>query len=109
LLSNWNVPLPTRILGTIAEEREIDTMNPVGLPSRIPDRREAILGGCGENLRRNDVPAQWGDARAALGWLATAERTRSSALETIKIAPLLDPIRDEPAFKALEQRLNFPP
>jgi len=53
--------------------------------------------------------AQWGDARAALDWLATAERTRASALSFLKVSWFLDPIRNEPEFKALEQRLNFPP
>jgi hypothetical protein len=53
--------------------------------------------------------SQWGDKRTALGWLATAERTRASALETLHTSWLLDPLRTEPQFKALEQRLNFPP
>jgi TolB-like protein len=53
--------------------------------------------------------AQWGDSRAALEWLATAERTHAAALEGLKVNWLLDPVRNEPAFKALEQRLNFPP
>jgi tetratricopeptide (TPR) repeat protein len=53
--------------------------------------------------------AQWGDNRAALDWLATAERTHASALAILKTSWLLDPVRNEPAFKALEQRLNFPP
>jgi hypothetical protein len=53
--------------------------------------------------------ANWGDTRAALDWLATAERTGASALERIKVTWLLDPVRNEPEFKALEQRLHFPP
>ena len=55
------------------------------------------------------VYAQWGDTRAALDWLATAERTRASALQNLKVRWFLDPIRNEPEFKALESRLNFPP
>jgi TolB-like protein len=53
--------------------------------------------------------AQRGDTRAALDWLATAERTHAAALEGLKVNWLLDPIRNEPEFKALEQRLKFPP
>jgi TolB-like protein len=53
--------------------------------------------------------SQWGDKRAALDWLATAERTRASALETVHVSWLVDPLRSEPEFKALEQRLDFPP
>jgi len=56
-----------------------------------------------------DLYSQWGDARSALDWLATAERTRAAALGTLKVTWLLDPIRNEPEFKALERRLNFPP
>jgi tetratricopeptide (TPR) repeat protein len=53
--------------------------------------------------------SQWGDARTALNWLGTAEKTRASALAILKVTWLLDPIRNEPEFKALERRLNFPP
>jgi TolB-like protein len=53
--------------------------------------------------------SQWGDTRAAVDWLATAERTRASALEGLRVSWLFDPIRNQPEFKALEQRLNFPP
>jgi TolB-like protein len=56
-----------------------------------------------------DLYAQWGDTRAALDWLATAERTRGAALQTLKVSWFLDPIRNEPEFKALERRLHFPP
>jgi serine/threonine-protein kinase len=56
-----------------------------------------------------DLYSQWGDTRSALDWLATAERTRAAALGTLKVAWFLDPIRNEPEFKALERRLNFPP
>ncbi|HWW29635.1 MAG TPA: TIR domain-containing protein [Steroidobacteraceae bacterium] len=56
-----------------------------------------------------DLYAQWGDTRAALDWLATAERTRAAALQFLKVSWFLDPIRNEPEFKALERRLNFPP
>jgi serine/threonine-protein kinase len=53
--------------------------------------------------------AQWGDKRAALDWLATAERTRAWPLANLKVEWLLDPVRGEPEFQALEKRLNFPP
>jgi TolB-like protein len=56
-----------------------------------------------------DLYAQWGDTRTALDWLATAERTRAAALQSLKVSWFLDPVRSEPEFKALEHRLNFPP
>jgi TolB-like protein len=52
---------------------------------------------------------QWGDTAAALTWLETAERELDGDLESLKVDPLLDPIRNTPRFKALEMRLNFPP
>jgi hypothetical protein len=44
-----------------------------------------------------------------LGWLATAERLRDPELAQIQNDRLLDPIRNEPEFKAIETRMNFPP
>ena len=55
------------------------------------------------------VYAQWGDSPAALRWLATAERTFRAGLLNLKVDWMLDPIRSEPQFAALERRLNFPP
>jgi TolB-like protein len=56
-----------------------------------------------------ELYAQWGDTAKALQWLATAERLYDPGLLNLKVSWLLDPIRNEPQFKALEQRLNFPP
>jgi hypothetical protein len=55
------------------------------------------------------VYAQWGDAAAALQWLTKAERLRSPGLQLLKVNWALDPSRNEPQFKAIEARLNFPP
>ena len=55
------------------------------------------------------IYAQWGEPRKAMNALATAERLHDTRLAGIRAAPLLDPIRNEPEFKALERRLNFPP
>jgi serine/threonine protein kinase len=55
------------------------------------------------------VYAQWGDPDAALEWLATGERLRRASLVGIKVDWMFDPIRNHPQFRALEQRLNFPP
>lgn len=55
------------------------------------------------------VYAQWGDSAAALRWLATAERTFRPSLLHLKVDWMLDPIRSEPQFAALERRLSFPP
>jgi adenylate cyclase len=55
-----------------------------------------------------DIYAQLAEPAAALRWLATAERERNPYVLLIKADVRLDPIRSEPAFKALERRLNFP-
>jgi len=54
------------------------------------------------------VHAQWGQTREALDWLATAERLRDPKLQDLKTDPMYDPLRKEPEFKGLLQRLNFP-
>jgi TolB-like protein/Flp pilus assembly protein TadD len=72
-------------------------------------RLRALGWGDARAVSYADLYAQWGDSRAALDWLATAERTRAAALQFLKVSWFLDPIRAEPEFKALERRLNFPP
>jgi hypothetical protein len=52
--------------------------------------------------------AQWGDTAKALSSLETALRTRQAALEYLKTWPLLDPLRNEPRFRAIERSLQFP-
>jgi hypothetical protein len=41
--------------------------------------------------------------------LETAFRLRDPGLETIKVDPLLDPLRNDPRFQAIEKALKFPP
>jgi TolB-like protein len=53
--------------------------------------------------------AQWGDTTEALRWLETAWRLRSPYLEQLKTEPLLDPLRKETRFRAIERELKFPP
>ena len=55
------------------------------------------------------VYAQWGDPAAALRWLATAERVSRASLLYLKVDWMFDPVRGEPQFQALEQRLNLLP
>jgi TolB-like protein/tetratricopeptide (TPR) repeat protein len=51
--------------------------------------------------------AQWGDTPQALDWLETAMRLRDGDLRQLK-SPLLDPLRKEPRFRAIERELKFP-
>ena len=54
------------------------------------------------------IYAQWGNRAKAIEWLETALRLRDSGLEFVKTEPLLDPLRKEPRFKAIERELKFP-
>jgi TolB-like protein/DNA-binding winged helix-turn-helix (wHTH) protein/Tfp pilus assembly protein PilF len=55
-----------------------------------------------------DVYAQWGDTAKALSSLDAAVRIRHVALEYLKTDPLLDPLRKERGFQAIERDLKFP-
>jgi len=54
------------------------------------------------------IYAQWGNRAQALEWLDKAMRLRDSGLVLVKTDPLLDPLRKEPHFQAIEQQLKFP-
>jgi len=54
------------------------------------------------------VYAQRGDATKALEWLETAWRLRAPSLVYVKTDFLLDPLRKEPRFQAIERALKFP-
>jgi TolB-like protein/Flp pilus assembly protein TadD len=69
---------------------------------------EKLVGDAGA-FHYAEIYAQWGNAPAALRWLAKVEQFRVSGMQFLKVDPLLDPIRDEPQFKALVARMKFPP
>ena len=54
------------------------------------------------------IYAQWGNLPKALEWLETALRLRDPGLVELKTEPLLDPLRQEPRFQAIERELKFP-
>lgn len=55
------------------------------------------------------IYAQWGDADTALSWLAKAEQRHDPSLQSLRVAHLLDPLRNYPEFHAIEDRLKLPP
>jgi tetratricopeptide (TPR) repeat protein len=55
-----------------------------------------------------EIYAQWNDVPTALSWLETAYRLRDVGLVSLKRDVLLDPLRTEPRFLAIEGRLEFP-
>ena len=56
-----------------------------------------------------EIYAHWGNTPKALEWLETALRLRDPGLAWLKVDPLLDPLRKEPRFRAIERALKFPP
>lgn len=52
--------------------------------------------------------AQWGRINQALDELETALRVRDPYLIQLKMAALVDPLRNEPRFQAIERALKFP-
>jgi TolB-like protein/Flp pilus assembly protein TadD len=54
------------------------------------------------------IYAQWGDPRKALEALGVALKLRDPGLFQLKTEPLLDPLRQEPGFKAILDELKFP-
>jgi len=53
------------------------------------------------------IYAQWGDRTKALELLEKAVHVRDAGLGFLKTDPLLDPLRNEPRFQAIEQALKF--
>jgi TolB-like protein/Tfp pilus assembly protein PilF len=55
-----------------------------------------------------EIYAQWHDIPRALEWLEKALRLRDTGLGYLKNDQLLDPVRNEPRFQAIERALKFP-
>jgi serine/threonine-protein kinase len=56
-----------------------------------------------------EIYSQWGNRPKALAWLETAMRLHDSGLAALELDRLLDPLRDEPRFQAVQHALKFPP
>jgi serine/threonine-protein kinase len=55
-----------------------------------------------------EIYAQWGNAAKGLDALDVALRLRDPGLRLLKVDSLLNPLRKEPRFQAIERALNFP-
>jgi TolB-like protein/Tfp pilus assembly protein PilF len=71
-------------------------------------RKNLALVGDIQSYQYAEIYTQWGNAAKALDWLETAVRVRDSGLGWLKIDPLLDPLRKESRFQAIERDLKFP-
>ena len=54
------------------------------------------------------IYAQWGDVAKAIEWLGRAVRLPDPGVVYVKTDPLMDPLRKEPRFQAIERELKFP-
>ena len=70
-------------------------------------REEALEGKAGA-FDYAVIYAQWGNITEALSWLETALRLGIDEIASVKTEPLLDPLRKEPRFQAIERELKFP-
>ena len=72
-------------------------------------KKSQALDGDGGAYSYATVLAQLGDTPGALQWLDKAVQVRDPFLQLLKVDWQLDPIRNEPRFKAIVAQLNFPP
>jgi TolB-like protein/tetratricopeptide (TPR) repeat protein len=71
-------------------------------------RRAVEQGGDSGGYQYTQIYAQWGENNAALDWLEKAMRLRDPGLAGLRVDPLMDPLRKEPRFQAVERALKFP-
>jgi TolB-like protein len=69
---------------------------------------KALLGNLPVAYEYAQIYAQWGDTARALEVLEKAWRLRDPELVELKTDPLMDPLRKEPHFQAIERALKFP-
>ena len=55
-----------------------------------------------------EIYAHWGNTSQALEALESAWRLRVPRLRWLKVDALMDPLRKEPRFQAIERQLKFP-
>jgi TolB-like protein/Flp pilus assembly protein TadD len=67
-----------------------------------------LANGDSASVQYAEIYAQWGDIPKALGWLDNAVRAHDPGLAFLKTDPLLDPLRTEPRFHAIERELKSP-
>ena len=71
-------------------------------------KRAAEQAGDAGGYQYAEIYAQWGENKAALDWLEKAMRLRDTGLPSLRVDPLMDPLRNEPRFQAIERALKFP-
>jgi TolB-like protein len=76
--------------------------------SEVQLRRLENFGGDALAYQYAQIEAQRGHSTEAINWLDSALRLRDPGFRRLKTDPLMDPIRNEPRFQAIERELKFP-
>jgi len=83
--------------------------------ARCPEAETQLAGIAAISAQPDDyayqfvqIHAKWGNTARALEWLETEVRVRGSGLKNVRADPLLDPLRTDPRFQAIERELKFP-
>jgi TolB-like protein len=76
--------------------------------SEVQLRRLENFAGDAVAYQYAQIEAQRGHSTQAIKWLDSALRLRDPGFRRLKTDPLMDPIRNEPRFQAIERELNFP-
>jgi len=71
--------------------------------------RDALTHELGDSVwyQQAQVSAQWGEPDAALDALDRAYKIGDAGMVTLKVDPLLDPVRNSPRFANLLKRMGF--
>jgi tetratricopeptide (TPR) repeat protein len=83
----------------------------LGQPDKARQALEALLASGDRDLwsfQQAQIHAQWGEPDAAFAALDTAVRVGDPALVAILSDPFLDPLRPDPRFAQLLDRLKLP-
>src|SRR5262249_30634817 len=64
--------------------------------------------GDGSAYQYDQTYAQWGQLEKALDWLEVGLRVRDPGMESLKTDAFLDPLREFPRFRKIQEALRFP-
>ena len=65
--------------------------------------------GASAAFQRAEIAAQWGDIELAFEQLERAFESRDPGMNTLLVAPLLEPLRDDPRYRQMVERMGMAP
>ncbi len=94
---------PPRLSGLAIVERKLSNR------PAAQKARDALTRELGDSVwyQQAQVSAQWGEPDAALDALDRAYKIGDAGMVTLKVDPLLDPVRNSPRFANLLKRMGF--